>query len=106
MMLMLSELRRHSRSSARDASVGTLLLDNPLGNANAGFLIEVQRTVAAAAGIQLIYTTGIADGSRASSRCPTTPPEGRCGETYAPTPRSSSWSHLRTERVGASPRGA
>ena len=40
---------------------GTLLLDNPLGNANAGFLIEVQRTVAAAAGIQLIYTTGIAD---------------------------------------------
>jgi len=61
MMLMLSELRRQSRSSARDASVGTLLLDNPLGNANAGFLIEVQRTVAAAAGIQLIYTTGIAD---------------------------------------------
>jgi len=61
MMLMLSELRRQSRSSARDASVGTLLLDNPLGNANAGFLIEVQRSVAAAAGIQLIYTTGIAD---------------------------------------------
>lgn len=61
LMLMLSELRRQSRSSARDASVGTLLLDNPLGNANAGFLIEVQRTVAAAAGIQLIYTTGIAD---------------------------------------------
>ena len=61
MMLMLSELRRQSRSSARDASVGTLLLDNPLGNASAGFLIEVQRTVAAAAGIQLIYTTGLAD---------------------------------------------
>jgi hypothetical protein len=61
MMLMLSELRRQSRSSARDASVGTLLLDNPLGNANAGFLIDVQRTVAAAAGIQLIYTTGIPD---------------------------------------------
>jgi hypothetical protein len=61
LMLMLSEPRRRSRSAARDASVGTLLLDNPLGNANAGFLIEVQRTVAAAAGIQLIYTTGIAD---------------------------------------------
>jgi hypothetical protein len=61
MMLMLSELRRQSRSAARDASVGTLFLDNPLGNANAGFLIDVQRTVAAAAGIQLIYTTGIAD---------------------------------------------
>lgn len=63
MMLMLSELRRQSRSAARDASVGTLILDNPLGNANAGFLIEVQRTVAAAAGIQLIYTTGISDFS-------------------------------------------
>jgi hypothetical protein len=61
MMLMLSELRRQSRSAAREASVGTLLLDNPLGNANAGFLIDVQRTVAAAAGIQLVYTTGIAD---------------------------------------------
>lgn len=61
LMLMLSELRRQSRSAARGASVGALLLDNPFGNANAGFLIEVQRTVAAAAGIQLIYTTGIAD---------------------------------------------
>jgi len=61
MMLMFSELRRQSRSAARDASVGSLILDNPLGNANAGFLIEVQRRVAAAAGIQLIYTTGIAD---------------------------------------------
>jgi hypothetical protein len=61
LMLMLSELRRQSRSAARGASVGTLVLDNPLGNANAGFLIDVQRTVAAAAGIQLLYMTGIAD---------------------------------------------
>ncbi|HJU24240.1 MAG TPA: hypothetical protein VJ891_17180, partial [Casimicrobiaceae bacterium] len=44
LMLMLSELRRQSRStSAKGASVGTLLLDNPFGNANAGFLIEVQQ---------------------------------------------------------------
>lgn len=63
LMLMMSELRRQSRSANRGASVGTLLLDNPLGNANAGFLIDVQRTVAAAAGIQLVYTTGIADFS-------------------------------------------
>ncbi len=61
LMLMLSELRRQSRSSSRGASVGTLFLDNPFANANAGFLVEVQRTVAAAAGIQLVYTTGIAD---------------------------------------------
>lgn len=63
LMLMMSELRRQSRSAARAASVGTLLLDNPLGSANAGFLIDVQRTVASAAGIQLVYTTGIADMS-------------------------------------------
>jgi hypothetical protein len=61
LMLMLSELRRQSRATARGASVGTFVLDNPFGNANAGFLIEVQRTIAAAAGIQLIYTTGIGD---------------------------------------------
>jgi hypothetical protein len=61
LMLMLSELRHQSRSTTRGASVGTLLLDNPFGNANAGFLIEVQRTIAAAAGIQLVYTTGIKD---------------------------------------------
>lgn len=61
LMLMFSELRRQSRAAATPASVGTLLLDNPFGNANAGFLIEVQRTVARAAGIQLVYLTGIAD---------------------------------------------
>jgi hypothetical protein len=61
LMLMLSELRHQSRSMSRGISVGTLLLDNPFGNANAGFLIEVQRTIAAAAGIQLVYTTGIRD---------------------------------------------
>src|SRR5207249_7997888 len=38
LMLMLSELRRQSRSSSHGTSVGTLLLDNPFGNANAGFL--------------------------------------------------------------------
>ena len=61
LMLMLSELRRQSRSSSHGASVGTLFLDNPFANANAGYLVEVQRTVAAAAGIQLVYMTGIAD---------------------------------------------
>ena len=61
LLLMLSERRRKTRSSGRPASVGALFLDNPFGTANAGFLIDVQRTVAAAAGIQLIYSTGIGD---------------------------------------------
>ena len=61
LLLMLSERRRKSRSAGRQASVGALFLDNPFGTANAGFLIDVQRTVAEAAGIQLVYSTGIGD---------------------------------------------
>jgi hypothetical protein len=45
----------------RDAGVGTLFLDNPLGKANAQFLVDRQLAVARAAGIQLVYTTGIGD---------------------------------------------
>ncbi|MGH2500227.1 MAG: hypothetical protein ACRDF0_09090 [Candidatus Limnocylindria bacterium] len=36
-------------------------MDNPLGNANAGFLLDVQLAVARAAGIQLVYLSGIQD---------------------------------------------
>jgi hypothetical protein len=61
LLLMLSERRRKTRSAGRPASVGSLFLDNPFGTANAGFLIDVQQTVARAANIQLIYSTGIAD---------------------------------------------
>lgn len=61
LMLMFSELRRRSRAATRDASLGTLILDNPLGNANAGFLLDVQLAVARAAGIQLVYLSGIQD---------------------------------------------
>lgn len=61
LLLMLSERRRKTRSAGRQASVGALFLDNPFGTANAGFLIDVQRTVAEAAGIQLVYSTGIGD---------------------------------------------
>lgn len=61
LMLMFSALREHSRSTSREASLGTLILDNPLGNANAGFLLDVQLAIARAAGIQLVYLTGITD---------------------------------------------
>lgn len=61
LMLMFSDLRRRSRASTRDAALASLILDNPLGNANAGFLLDVQLAVASAAGIQLIYLSGIQD---------------------------------------------
>jgi hypothetical protein len=56
----LCALRAHNRGS-RAASRTTLVLDNPIGKASADFLIEKQRAVASALGVQLIYTTGVND---------------------------------------------
>lgn len=53
--------REGLQQRGRDAGVGTLFLDNPLGKANAQFLVDRQLAVARAAGIQLVYTTGIGD---------------------------------------------
>ncbi|MFE2850127.1 hypothetical protein ACFXJO_03220 [Streptomyces lavendulae] len=41
--------------------VGTLVLDNPFGKANYAPFVDLQRRVAAAHGIQLVYTTGSND---------------------------------------------
>jgi hypothetical protein len=57
----LARLRTHLHSRSRNFGVATLCLDNPLGNANAPYLIELQLSVARAAGIQLLFTTGIKD---------------------------------------------
>lgn len=40
---------------------GTLVLDNPLGTASHVKLLRLQREVAAAHGVQLVYTTGVED---------------------------------------------
>lgn len=45
----------------RDQSGGLLLLDNPIGRASHGPMVELQRRVAAAQGVQLIYATGLQD---------------------------------------------
>ncbi|MEU1425404.1 hypothetical protein ABZ497_36660, partial [Kitasatospora sp. NPDC005751] len=47
--------RKHHRHS------GVLFLDNPIGRANADYLLDLQRAVARALGVQLIYTTGLFD---------------------------------------------
>ena len=44
-----------------NASGGLLMLDNPIGRASHGSLVRLQRDVAAAHGVQLVYTTGVKD---------------------------------------------
>ncbi|WP_216209758.1 coiled-coil domain-containing protein [Amycolatopsis aidingensis] len=47
------KVRRHHSHS------GVLFLDNPIGRASAGYLLDLQRGVATALGVQLVYTTGL-----------------------------------------------
>ncbi|WP_017600645.1 coiled-coil domain-containing protein [Nocardiopsis lucentensis] len=56
----MAALRANARGHTRQHS-GVLFLDNPIGRASAGYLIELQMAVAKALGVQLIYTTGLFD---------------------------------------------
>lgn len=56
----LTQLRAIERTKHTDAST-SLVLDNPLGTASRPIFLELQREVAKAMNIQLIYTTGIQD---------------------------------------------
>lgn len=57
----LAALRANNRGKLRNRHSGVLFLDNPIGRASAGYLLELQRVVAEALGVQLIYTTGLFD---------------------------------------------
>ncbi|HVW39845.1 MAG TPA: hypothetical protein VHC18_00695 [Amycolatopsis sp.] len=57
----LARLRAINRGQGRAALGGTLVLDNPLGTASHVALLKLQRDVAAAHGVQLVYTTGVED---------------------------------------------
>lgn len=57
----LAQVRAANRNSGLPGGVGTLLLDNPMGKSNYVPFIDLQRTVAATHGVQLIYTTGVED---------------------------------------------
>ncbi|MDN3356836.1 hypothetical protein [Actinomadura sp. DC4] len=56
----LAALRSSTRTGARSSSRlgGMLILDNPIGKASADYLLSLQMNMAAALGVQLIYTTG------------------------------------------------
>ncbi|MFB6891545.1 hypothetical protein ACFCX4_19815 [Kitasatospora sp. NPDC056327] len=57
----MAALRANDRGQSQLRHAGTLFLDNPIGRANATYLLELQRAVADALGVQLIYTTGLFD---------------------------------------------
>ncbi|MGO9901929.1 MAG: hypothetical protein ACLP0J_20095 [Solirubrobacteraceae bacterium] len=60
----LSNLRRDTLSrSDQLAAVSTLLLDNPLGKASSGFLVDQRMQMASALRMQLIYATAIEDAN-------------------------------------------
>ncbi|NIH79987.1 hypothetical protein [Amycolatopsis viridis] len=62
----LAALRANNRGRVRNRHSGVLFLDNPIGRASAGYLLELQRVVAEALGVQLIYTTGLFDAGALS----------------------------------------
>ncbi len=74
----MAALRSNDRGRDRHRHAGTLFLDNPIGRANATYLLELQRAVSDALGVQLLYTTGLFDTTAlaefpSSSGCATTP---------------------------------
>ena len=56
---VLAKLRAHN--AGQEGGGGTLVLDNPLGTASHTRLLSLQRKVAAAHGVQLVYATGVND---------------------------------------------
>ncbi|WP_027940699.1 hypothetical protein [Amycolatopsis taiwanensis] len=62
----LAALRANNRGRLANRHSGVLFLDNPIGRASAGYLLELQRVVAEALGVQLVYTTGLFDAGALS----------------------------------------
>jgi hypothetical protein len=54
-----ARMRQHGRGSA--ATTGTLILDNPFGQASAAELVALQLAVAAAQRVHLVFATGLED---------------------------------------------
>ncbi|WP_028933237.1 hypothetical protein [Pseudonocardia spinosispora] len=63
----MAALRANQRGEGRRPHAGVLFLDNPIGRASAGYLLELQFGVAHALGVQLVYTTGLFDAGALST---------------------------------------
>jgi hypothetical protein len=57
----LAAVKGNERGQMRTRHSGVLFLDNPIGKASARYLLDMQKQVAAALGVQLVYTTGLSD---------------------------------------------
>lgn len=57
----LAALRANNQGRAHQRHSGVLFLDNPIGRASAGYLLDLQRAVAQTLGVQLVYRTGLFD---------------------------------------------
>jgi hypothetical protein len=57
----MAALRANERGQTGRSHAGVLFLDNPIGRASAGYLLDLQLAVAKALGVQLVYTTGLFD---------------------------------------------
>lgn len=57
----LAALKANQRGQMRSRHSGVLFLDNPIGKASAAYLLDVQKGMADALGVQLVYTTGLYD---------------------------------------------
>lgn len=57
----MAALRANERGQATRPHAGVLFLDNPIGRASAGYLLDLQLAVARALRVQLVYTTGLFD---------------------------------------------
>ncbi|OHV35943.1 hypothetical protein [Pseudofrankia sp. EUN1h] len=57
----MAALRANDRGQLRAPHAGVLFLDNPIGRASAGYLLDLQLAVADRLGVQLVYTTGLFD---------------------------------------------
>ena len=62
----MAALRANDRGKSGHRHSGVLFLDNPIGRASAGYLLELQLAVADALGVQLVYTTGLFDSGALS----------------------------------------
>ncbi|MEV6923945.1 hypothetical protein AB0M46_05455 [Dactylosporangium sp. NPDC051485] len=58
---ILARLRAANRGKRLPGGVGTLLLDNPFSKATYVLFLKLQREVAAAHGVQLVYATAVRD---------------------------------------------
>jgi hypothetical protein len=62
LLLFVTVAKLRAANRGRDlVGAGALVLDNPLGKANYVLFLDLQRRVAASAGVQLVFLTGVAD---------------------------------------------